>query len=236
MHGATPLTEFLRWLDEPEQHPGWNAWHSLFRGLALAMLGNFGDARALVADARSAIAERSGGLDLAFVTGEAATVELYAGDLDAAVAFKTEACHQLERFGESGFYSTMAASLARMLCELNRLDEADAWIDRARQAGGTDDAETQLLWRRARALVLARQGTYVDAQRLAREAVEIAQTTDLLNLQADSYSDLGDVLTLAGHTARARTPYQHALDCYERKENRVMAQRTRSKLAAIAQD
>jgi tetratricopeptide (TPR) repeat protein len=195
------------------------------------MLGNFGDARAILAEARAEFAER-GGLELALCIGEAsADVEFLAGDTEAAVALKKEGCRQLEQRGEKGYQSSMAASLARMLCELDRLDEADHWIERARHLGASDDTETQLAWRCARARVLARRRQHSEAARLARDGLQVANATDNLNIQANSYADLAEVLTLAGHTEEARNPLQQALDRYERKGNIVMAQRIRTRLA-----
>jgi class 3 adenylate cyclase/tetratricopeptide (TPR) repeat protein len=231
LYGTTPVTELLSWLGEPEQQLSWSPLPGLFRGAALAMLGNFTDARAVVSQSRAAFTEP--GVEQAFWTGALpADIEFLAGDTETAVALKTEACRQLDQFGERGYFSTIAASLARMLCDLDRLDEAEAWSDRARQLGGSDDAETQILWRRAHAEVLARRGDHATAVRLAREAVALAETTEGLNIQADAYGDLADVLARAGHMDEAQTALQRAFDKYERKGNVVMAERLRARSAS----
>jgi tetratricopeptide (TPR) repeat protein len=137
-----------------------------------------------------------------------------------------------EELGELGFLSTAAAVLAQALCALDRLDEADAWAARAIQLGASDDAHTQMLWRQARAKVLARRGEHAEAERLAREAVAISEGTDMLNMQGDANADLAKVLLLGGKADEAAAALEQALDRYERKGNLVMAGRARDRLAA----
>jgi hypothetical protein len=79
--------------------------------------------------------------------------------------------------------------------------------------------------------VLARRGELEKGERLAREAVTLAEETDMLNAHAGALIDLSEVLTLAGLNAQAEL--EQALALYERKGNLVMAERTRSRLAEI---
>jgi len=55
----------------------------------------------------------------------------------------------------------------------------------------------------------------------------------MTNVQGDCYADLGDVLLLAGKPEEAAEALVQALERYERKENLVMAERTRERLAAL---
>ncbi|HEU4978861.1 MAG TPA: zinc ribbon domain-containing protein [Solirubrobacteraceae bacterium] len=50
----------------------------------------------------------------------------------------------------------------------------------------------------------------------------------------DAYSDLGEVLALAGDPVGAAGAYEDALDCCERKQNVVAAERVRARLAELA--
>jgi tetratricopeptide (TPR) repeat protein len=169
------------------------------------------------------------------ITAEAsADLELLAGNAAAAAEFGAQGCRQLEELGNRGYLSTQTAKVARTLYELDRLDEADAWAGRAAELGASDDAGTQMLWRQARAKVLARRGEYAEAERLAREAVAIGAETDLLNWQGDANADLAEVLLLSGTTDAAAAALEQALDRYERKGNLVMARRTRDRLTAAA--
>jgi hypothetical protein len=74
-------------------------------------------------------------------------------------------------------------------------------------------------------------GQHAAAEHLAGEAISRAAATDLLNVQADAYSDLAEVLALAHKTEDVSTALKQALERYERKGNIVMAERTRARLA-----
>jgi hypothetical protein len=50
---------------------------------------------------------------------------------------------------------------------------------------------------------------------------------------AGAYADLGEVLSLAGRADEAAVALAEALARYERKENLVMAERTRARLAEL---
>jgi Flp pilus assembly protein TadD len=81
--------------------------------------------------------------------------------------------------------------------------------------------------------VLARRGDHSEAERLAREAVALGDGTDMLDAHGDAHTDLGEVLALAGRTDEAAGAYAEALARYERKENLVMSERTRARLAKL---
>jgi tetratricopeptide (TPR) repeat protein len=116
--------------------------------------------------------------------------------------------------------------------ELGRLNDAERWAARAAELGADEDAITQMLWRQARAKVLARRGEYDEAERLAREAMAIGEATEDLNSKAETWADLGEVLTLAGRVDEAAEALAEALARFEAKENLVMARRMRERLAA----
>jgi tetratricopeptide (TPR) repeat protein len=79
--------------------------------------------------------------------------------------------------------------------------------------------------------VLARRGEHAEAERLVREAIAIGVASDDVNAHGEAYADLAEVLTLAGRPEEAAEALQQALEQYERKENLVMAERTRERLA-----
>jgi tetratricopeptide (TPR) repeat protein len=81
--------------------------------------------------------------------------------------------------------------------------------------------------------VLARRSEYDEAERLAREAVEIGESTEDLGSKAEARADLGEVLTLAGRPQEAAEALEEALVRFEAKENLVMAGRVRERLAAL---
>jgi class 3 adenylate cyclase/tetratricopeptide (TPR) repeat protein len=232
--GTMPVSELLAWLDEQEangiQDPNLRA----FRSLALGMLGRFEEARAVLASVRTELADRAAKLQLAVATAQVAVeLELLAGDPAAAAALGEEGCRMLEQVGERSFLSTAVGYLGQALCALGRFEAAEDCASRALTLGASDDALTHTLSRQVRAKVMANRGQHAEAERIAREAVGLASGTDLLNVQADAYSDLADVFSLAGKTEEARAALEQALKRYARKGNIVMAERTRARLADV---
>ena len=231
--GTTPVSEMVAWLDENEPREGRNDWLRAFRAEALAMLGRFDEARAILVETRKELAERGGGIQLADAYLSSVEVERLGSDPDAAAEFGAEACRLFEELEEQNMLSGAAGQLAQALYALGRLDEADAWARRSAELGASDDVITQMLWRQARAKVLARRGDNAAAESLAREAVAMCDTTDMLDVQGDAYADLGEVLLLSGKPDEAAAALEQALERYERKGNLVSAGRTRERLAAL---
>jgi hypothetical protein len=63
--------------------------------------------------------------------------------------------------------------------------------------------------------------------------VAVCEETDLLKAQGDAYADLAEVLSLANRSQEAAEALEQACARYERKGNRVSAQRARSRLAEL---
>jgi class 3 adenylate cyclase/tetratricopeptide (TPR) repeat protein len=200
-----------------------------------AMRGNFGDARALVREARAAyedlgmrlmahtaISLAYGAIGLLAADYRAAGIELRAG-LDA-----------LEVMGERGYLSSVAAFLAQALYGEGRLDEADDMARLAQASASPDDLFSQVVARGTRAKVCANHGAHEEAERYAREAVELAAATDALDLHGNALVDLADTLSLAGRNQEAATCVAEALRLYELKGNDVSAERARARLAGAS--
>jgi class 3 adenylate cyclase/tetratricopeptide (TPR) repeat protein len=233
-YGTTPVLDLLAWLDSQEERVALNPLVRPHRANALAMLGRFDEARAILAEARAELADRGGGIWLATVTGvPSVDVELLAGDPAAAVEFGAEGCRLLDELGEQSILSTLAGNLAQALYAHDRLQEAESWARRSEELGSSDDMFTQMLWRQARAKVLGRRGDHPEAERIAREAVAIGEMTDMLDAQGNVYADLAEVLELAGKPAEAAAALEEALERYHRKGNLVSTQRAQARLAAL---
>jgi hypothetical protein len=157
-----------------------------------------------------------------------------AGDPAAAAELGAEGCGLLEELGDVAFLSSAAATLARSLYALDRLDEADVWSGRAAELGASDDAFTQMSSKEIRAMVRARRGEHVEAERLAREALAIGETTHWLDGQGDAHADLAEVLVLGGKHGEATVALELALACFKRKGNVVSAARVQARLTALA--
>jgi class 3 adenylate cyclase/tetratricopeptide (TPR) repeat protein len=145
-----------------------------------AMRGSFDVARELIATA-TALADELG-LEVA-ATGvqfEAGQVELLAGRPAAAEHLLRPACEALERMGNHGHFVTVAPVLADALFVQARGDEAAPLIELAAQRALAEDMDPQISWRRVQAKLLAHRSDFENAERLAREAVELAGRTDFL--------------------------------------------------------
>ncbi len=229
--GATPVNECLRWLDA---HPHLERQSVLpLRSRFLAMLGRFDEARALQDRSAEQLAELGsvrGPAILALRRYYVATLER---DHVRAEAAAREMCERFLATGELGTVVEVSPLLALALLELGRDEEADGWLERAHDAASTGAVNARVLWRQAKAKVLARRGEHAEAERLAREAVAIGDETDALNLQGDAYADLAEVLSLAGKPDAAASALEQAHERYARKGNLVSVGRAETRLAAL---
>jgi tetratricopeptide (TPR) repeat protein len=203
---------------------------SLNRAVLLAMLGRFEEARPLADEASERERELTGARP---GDGGLARIATLAGDHEAAARYLRRFCDLLEQQRQPGYLSTNAPGLGRSLCALGRYEEAEPLAQLGRALGSEQDLATQMLWRQVQALVHAHRGEHVEAKRLAREAVEIAERTDALNYQGDALCDLAEVLAAAGRGDEAATALQQALDRYERKKNLAMVAQVRAKLGQL---
>ncbi len=180
----------------------------------LAMRGAFADARAQWARAQSLWEDLGMAHRRAIRAMDASAIELLAGDAAAAERELRTGYRMLEEIGEMHVRPTIAAYLAAALAQEDRSADAEELAGVAESHATEDDIVTQVMWRVARAQVQARAGEAAEAERLAREAVELAAPTDFLDLQATAFLALARVLRAAGSpdaavvAAEARTVYE----------------------------
>jgi class 3 adenylate cyclase len=146
----------------------------------------------------------------------------------------------LERQGESGMRSNLTADLAHVLHRLGRPDEALQVALASRAIAAHDDLFAQVRWRGAAARSLAGQGRLAEAERLAAEAVEIAEPTDMLTMRGDALLDQAAVATAAARPDAAARAAQAALALYQAKGNQPGAARagayvTRSRATRLSE-
>jgi class 3 adenylate cyclase/tetratricopeptide (TPR) repeat protein len=132
--------------------------------------------------------------------------------------------------GETGALSTVAGNLALALYGAGEYEEAERAAAVSKEAGSPEDVVTQVAWRAARAVLLARRGELEEAERLAREAVRRATASEFFESRAEAYLSLGEVLRLAGQPDDAREALQSALAVIERKGWALSANAVRAKL------
>ena len=232
--GPRPADKALRTLDSvlPENpDPG----TLLRRAQLLAMLGRFDEAWALARPAAERVRE-VGGVhpgDVGQGDTELAEIAALAGDHATAAGHLRRDCDAYQRGGDRAHLSTYAPELGRSLCALGRHDEAAPLAQLGRELGDEQDLVTQMLWRQVQARVHAHRGEHAEAERLAREAVEIAKLTDALNHHGDALCDLAEVLAAAGRTDEAAETLEQALEYYQRKKNLAMVAQVRPQLEAL---
>jgi len=228
-YGATSVEECLRWLDA---HPEFERRSVIpYRDRLLAMRGRFEEAQRLLAQAADRVAEFGVARFRTRLALRRFEVAMLQNDPAPAEEAAREACEAAQAAGDRANFMRYSCHLAQALLALHRDDEAEPWLERGRETAPSEERLPQILWSQARGKVLARRGQFQEGERLAREAVALAERTDMLNTHADALIDLADVLALAGRDARAELA--QALALYERKGNLVMAERTRSRLAEV---
>jgi class 3 adenylate cyclase/tetratricopeptide (TPR) repeat protein len=233
-YGPTRVEEAIVFLDEVlaassrEGIPLPNA--QLVKAGLLAMKGDFATARALVQEA-APVARELGVIRSGMVAMEGGHVELLAGSPKSAEALFREVWDRYGEIGEKGFRSTVGTMLADALVRLERDDEADAVLAELETFAASDDFISQVRLRSVRAVILARRGELEEAERLAREAVEIVMQTDYLDAAGDAQVALADVLEAAGRSEEARDVWRDALDLYARKGATVRVEQVRERLA-----
>jgi len=232
--GPTPADRgLIRWTEIVEDATGivLGLGHAVI-GVLHAMRGDLDAARSHIAKAEAVHREMGSVLYLVSAHPPLLVEEL-AGEPVAVEARARSGIEALRDMGESGFMSTTAVFLARALYEQGRDEEALEASLLAESHTAKGDAASELGWRYVRAEVLARRGDDEEAERLAREAVAIAESTDDLNQTGDCYSALAVVLRTAGRRPEAATAAARALGMYERKGNVLSAERARRLIEEI---
>ena len=202
--------------------------------LALAMCaafeGSFDEARALLAEARSIDEELSGGRGSGFQYWPAGMIELLAGDAAQAERELRIGYETLSERGDAWFLCGVAAALADAVRLQGRDDEALELTRISEETAGKGVLVAQLMWRGARAKVLASRGDAEQAYALARDAVAIGEGTEYLLYHADALTDLAEVLRLQNRTPEAAAAAEKAQRLYEQKGNVVAARKVQSLL------
>ncbi|PDT81747.1 AAA family ATPase [Sinorhizobium sp. BJ1] len=234
--GPTPAAEGIRRCEAMRAEVGESleSEAAILRQLAClnAIVGRFAIARELIATSNATYADL--GLTLYVASSEhEAVVELLAGNPAAAERSARAAYRALEEMGERAFRSTMAASLAVIILEQGRDEEAEDFARLSAELAASGDLVTQVRWRRVRARVLARRSEIRAAEALAREALAIAEATDFVNDRADALVDLSHVLEASPRPDDAVAAATGALHLYELKGNVVAAAATRLRLGKL---
>lgn len=200
-------------------------------GRAHAMKGEFTTARQLIAKDVAAFEEVGNEYSVALAAAEGfGAIEMLAGDAAAAEHHLEQSFLALDEAGETGHLSSVAALLATAVYTQGRCQEAERFTYISEETASRDDYLSQILWRSTRGRAFAAQGRLAEGERLAREAVAIAEGTDDINLRADALVALAEVLRIDARNDEAAELTEEALRLYERKGNIVSAAKARALL------
>ncbi len=191
-----------------------------------SMQGDFDDARELYGRASDLLRDLGGAVLAASTSLASARVELLAGEPARAELELARDYEELAALGERYFLPLVAAHLAQAVQAQGRHAEAAKLAASARELADEDDVEAQALWRRVRAKALAHDGRLDEAERLARESMDVLAPTDAPVMRADALVDLAEVLPARDEPERHEALLE-ARRLYELKGNVVAATRAR---------
>jgi ATP/maltotriose-dependent transcriptional regulator MalT len=198
-----------------------------------AMRYEFERARDLYTRARAMFEELDLRVDASTLCLSSAHVELLAGDAEAAERELRRGYDHLDALGERYLLSSIAGLLAEALVAAGRFAEAEDAALATEELADESDVDAQSLWRTTRAKILAQRGSLVEAEALAREAVELLAPTDGVVTKVSALADLARILVLAGRDEEARALIGEARRMAELKGSPVMVDRL-DELAAEA--
>ena len=204
---------------------------ALRRAGLIAMLGRFDEAWALALPVAERARELNGDDAADFALGEIAVTRGRSWSCGGLVpprlprlrsAWDAGRCSRASRRSSAARCASSAATTKR-----------SRWPSRGASSETSRDYVTQMYWRQVKALVLAHRGEHREAERLARESVQVTEATDALNDQADAYYYLARVLAKRGDRDDAAEALEQALDRYERKKNLAMVAQVKPKLEEL---
>jgi tetratricopeptide (TPR) repeat protein len=219
--GPTPVAEAIARIQEMLPHAEEGTAHSaalltLLGGLE-AMRGNFARGRQLFREGTILFEELGALTRIGGRSSIGSDIELLAGRPAAAEAVLRRGFGILDRMGERGLLSTVAAGLAEVIYRQGRYEEAERFTRISEEAAAPDDMASQIGWRATRAKFLAQRGDLEEAERLSAEVVALSDETDDLCQQGETLLSRAEVLALAGRIGEARDAMQEAIRRYEAK-------------------
>jgi ATP/maltotriose-dependent transcriptional regulator MalT len=158
-------------------------------------------------------------------------VRLLAGQPALAEARLRADVETLSSMNAEAALATTTALLAQVVYAQGRTQEAGELSRMSERRAAAEDTTTQVLWRGVQAKVLASEDRCEEAEALAREAVALAEPTDLLLHRGDAMLDLAEVLRTCGRTEESDHAARTALQLYELKGNEAAADRARPLLS-----
>ncbi|HEY6835852.1 MAG TPA: BTAD domain-containing putative transcriptional regulator [Gaiellaceae bacterium] len=230
-YGPTPVPEAIPRCRVllPEADRGGTAQILLFLAGLEAMAGRFDSARACAAQTRQIYEDLDWTVNvLTMHMPLSAEIELLAGNYAEAERLLTDSCRKLEDLDVRGQLSTQGSRLAEAIYAQGRHEEALRWSRTAEACAATYDTGAQFLWRAIRGKALAREGALDEGERLAREAAELAATTDSVSQHAQTLLAHAEVLLLQGSRKEAAERIEQAVELLDAKGNEAACRQARA--------
>jgi hypothetical protein len=200
-----------------------------------AMLGDLDRARAALDESRQIHAELGRASSAShYLTQVEEEMHTFCGDPHERVAVLQRGLAEAETLQQRG-NPLLRALLAKAYADVGADEEAWSQALSTREALASAGAEeVQPIWTTpvlcAEAAVRARRGDDADALALAHEALEALQESEFFWLVGDAQMTLAEVHRLAGRRAEAATAAADALERFEHKEIRRLAEQARQLL------
>jgi tetratricopeptide (TPR) repeat protein len=227
--GPTPVEEAIRRCEEFRELVSASpiATASTLNPLAVlhAMKGEFEVAQQLLDEAGELLREL-GGIGSG-VSHLEAFVRLLAGEPALAEPRLRADVETLTAMNADATLATTTALLAQAVYAQGRTEEAGELCRETERRAAAEDTMTQVIWRGVQAKVLAEAGHCEQAEALAREAVALAEPSDLLLHRGDAMLDLAEVLRMCDRAEAADGAARTAFELYELKGNAAAAARAR---------
>ena len=170
--GATPIPEAVERCRELLVQAGSNRTIEAKIVVVLAELeaglGHFDEARSLYGRSKTIVEELGLQLQLGVQTFAAGTIELLAGNPEAAEVELRVGLDTLQRIGAHVASSTLAGLLGAAVYAQGRYDDAERLTELSEATAPEEDIATQIFWRGTRAKLLARKGIVDEAESVSR--------------------------------------------------------------------
>jgi tetratricopeptide (TPR) repeat protein len=164
------------------------------------------------------------------IQGEIARRE---GNLDRAEGLLRSVHGFFRDQGDANNALQLATDLAEVLCDMGRFEEADRLASEVARDAAADDLEVQVAWRSVRARASTGVGRAPSAITFAEEAASIADSTDLVLLQAEAHRALAEALASAERPDDAVRQLEVTIDRYRSKQANVPAEETIERLRSL---
>lgn len=202
-------------------------------GEMLARAGKSAEAAEAFIKARAVFEELDLPVHVAYLALSTAGVEPLASDPAAAERELRPAVEFFEEAGARHIAASLLPVLAGALVAQGRVEEGLELSERTEEIAASDDLDAQVKWRIARAQGMIAANRLPDAERFAREAVDVAGPADMIVLEADALSCLGEVLLAARSSSEAVPMFERAISLYDVKGDVVSASKLRATLDAL---